>query len=217
MTKELDLVTELASIEYGDRFEADEARGIRSPHTGRFTSHQDYGSDEFLNVSFNWEDVYSKTETHKNGGKPSYVRQAFITIQAPNDKLTTIHTPVTDFYEWRFPYEWEAFKNGDEIALRGTPIEQWSELQPTQIKELKFNGIHTVEQIAQLNDSHAGRLRTFFSLKAKAQKFVDSLKVDEKTKELNAELAKRDAEMAEMKAKLDALLAMMEKTTKTKS
>lgn len=207
---EIDLNVAIANMGYGNRFESDETRGIRDPRTGRFTSHSDYGEDTKLNVHFTTQPVLSKKETYLAGGVPKYVDMDFITITVPGNRDLEIHTPVTDFYEWRFPLEYEAFKRGQAAAVIGTPLDMWPALQPSQVAELKHQGIRTVEQLASLSDSVSGSLRGFYAMKHKAQQFLDDSKDKNAAAVVRAQMDEQDARhKADIKAMEDRFEAML--------
>lgn len=206
-----ELEVAIANFSMGtNRFAEEETRGIRDQRTGRFLSHEDYGPDTKLNVQFTVEPVLNKLETYLAGGVPKYVDMDFITITIPGDRDLVVHTPVTDFYEWRFPNEFEKFKKGQDAALIGTPLDLWPALQPSQIVELKHQGIRTVEQLADLSDSSSGVMRGFHQLKHKAKQFLEDAKDKNATAIVRAQMEEQAARhAAEMKALEDRMTAMM--------
>lgn len=207
---EVDLNVAIATQGVGNRFEHDEQRGIRDPRTGRLKEHADFGEDTKLNVHFTSEPVFSKKETYLAGGVIKYVDMDFITITVPGNRDLVIHTPVTDFYQWRFPLEYEAFKRGKEASVIGTPLDMWPVLLPSQIAELKHNGIRTVEQLATLSDSTSGVLRGFYALKHKAQQYLDEAKDKNAAAVVRAQMEEQEARhKAELKAMEDRLAAML--------
>jgi hypothetical protein len=192
------------------RFEEDEKRGVRDQRTGRFIQHADYGADTKLNVQFSVEPVLSKLETYLAGGIPKYVDMDFITITIPGDNGLVIHTPVTDFYEWRFPNEYENFKKGQDAAVTGTPLSLWPAMQPAQIAELKHHGIRTIEQLAELSDSSAGVMRGFYQMKTKAKQFLEDAKDKNATAVVRVQMEEQaERHAAEMKAMEDRFTAML--------
>lgn len=211
-TNEIDLNLALSQLDYGDRFEDAEARSVRNPVTGRIVHHPDYGSDEGLIVKFSTEARFSKLETFKANNVAKYIDMDFITIIVPGNRDLTIHAPVTDFYQWRFKREWDAFKQGKEAALIGTPLEMMPGISPSETEELKHQGIRTIEQLASLSDSSSGVMRGFYAMKAKAQRFLDDAKNAAVPAALRAQLDEQAVELAAMKAQLEAVLA----TTKPK-
>lgn len=208
---EIDLNVAISQMAEGDRFEEDERRGVRDPRTGRFTQHSDFGADDKLNVKFTTEPVFSKKETFLAGGVHKYVDMEFVTITVPGNRDLMVHAPATDFYQWRFPFEYAAFKRGQDAAVTGTPLEIWAALNPSQIQELKYHGIRTIEQIATLSDSSSGVMRGFYSLKHKAQQFLDEAKDAAANGALRAQLEEQQARHAsEMQAMEERLMAVMQ-------
>lgn len=206
-----ELEVAIANFSMGtNRFADEEARGIRDQRTGRFIQHADYGEDTKLNVQFTVEPVMSKLETYLAGGVPKYVDMDFITITIPADPKLVIHTPVTDFYEWRFPNEYEKFKKGQDAVLTGTPLDLWPALLPSQIIELKHQGVRTIEQLADLSDSSSGVMRGFYQLKHKAKQFLEDAKDKNATAIVRVQMEEQSARhAAEMKALEDRMTAMM--------
>lgn len=214
---EIDLNVAIGMQGTGNRFADEEARGVRDHRTGRFIKHSDYGEDSGLNVSFTTEPVFSKRETYLAGGVTKYVDMDFITITVPGNRDLIIHTPVTDFYEWRFPHEYEAFKRGKDAAVVGTPLDMWPALQPAQVAEMKHVGIRTVEQLATLSDSSSGVMRGFYALKHKAQQFLDDAKDKNAAAVVRAQMDEQaERHKAEMKAMEDRFAAMLEQAMAAK-
>ena len=209
--EQIDLNIQIAAATWENRFEEEERRGRRDLNTGRFLTHEDYGGDSQLVVSFTTVPTLNKMASIK-AGAPKYVDQDMITILVPGEagKLVSAHGPVTDFYQWRFPNEYKAFKDGQAAVETGTSLHMWLEMTPAMIKELEFYNIRTVEQIANLSDSSSGVLRSFYALKAKAKQFL--LDVNDKAKtsvlqmQIDAQAEQHANEMAEMKAQMAAFM-----------
>lgn len=211
MPDDIDLNVAIANMGYGNRFEHEEARGVRDPRTGRFIKHEEDGDDSKANVHFTTQPVLNKKETYLAGGVPKYVDMDFITITIPGNRDLEVHRPVTEYDIWRFPFEHAAFKRGQEAAVVGTPLDLWPALQPSQVAELKHQGIRTVEQLATLSDTASGVMRGFYALKHKAQQFLDDAKDKNATAVVRAQMDEQDARhKAELKAMEDRLAAMIE-------
>lgn len=217
LNNEIDLNVLIATQGTGNRFIQEEANGIRDPLTGRFASHRDYGGDLGLNVHFTSEPVFSKKETYLAGGVPKYVDMDFITITIPGDKYTEVHRPVSDYDQWRFPREYEAFKRGKDAELVGTPLTMWPALAASQVAELKHQGIRTIEQLAGLSDSVSGSLRGFYALKNKAQQYLDDAKDKNAAAMVRAQMDEQgERHKAEMKAMEDRFAAMLQQAMASK-
>jgi hypothetical protein len=211
INNEIDLNVAIATQGTGNRFIQEEANGVRDPSTGRFAKHKDYGGDLGLNVQFTTEPVFSKKETYLAGGVPKYVDMDFITITIPGDKYTEVHRPVTDYDQWKFPREYAAFKQGQDAELVGTPLNMWPALQPSQVAELKHQGIRTIEQLANLSDTASGVLRGFYAMKHKAQQYLEDAKDKNAAAVVRAQMDEQDARhKADIKALEDRMAAMIE-------
>ncbi len=179
----------------------------RDPTTRRIVSSFD-GADDQLNVAFTTESVFSKVETVLNNS-PTYIDQEFVTISVPGSNNVT-HQPVSEYYKWRFPLEYENFRRGLGARIAGTPLSVWSHLSPSQMKHMELQGIHTVEQIANLSDNAGPAFAGFYALKAKAQQFLDAARDSTKASQLQDELAKRDAELDLLKDQMSRLMGMLD-------
>lgn len=209
-----DLLLQMAAINEADRFEAEERNVRRDSTTGRIVASQDYGADDQLNVAFSTEPVFSKLETvlarNRGDNTPKYIDMDFITISAPGQaKDLLIHAQVTDFYQWRFPKEYAAFKAGQTSALIGTPLMLWPLITPSQLKEFEFHGIRSIEQVANLADSQASSFRGLYALKDKAKAFLANAADSAAAGRLQAELAERDEALNSMKAQMAEMAAML--------
>ena len=213
--RELTIDQQQAIYAMGETAEyADRNGEIRHPTTGRIIDGGD-GPDDQLNVTFSTEAVFNKAESFF-AGITKYSDMDFITIIAPGDtgKLATVHTPVTEYHKWRFPVEYAAFKNGQGALITGTPLSLWPLMTPSQIKDLEFKGIRTVEQVAELSDSNAASMTGFYKLKQQAKQFLASAKDTAQAGAMQAELeavkAQAKADMDAMKAQMAQLLELMQ-------
>lgn len=128
----------------------------------------------------------------------------------------------------RLPREWaehyaaayRAFKEGQELAVVGTPIQNWPGLSPTQFKTLQSLHIRAVEDLAQANAETISRLGMGGNqLKQRAIEFLaaskDVGKVAEEAAELRFKLEasqKREKELTELVQNMGARLDSLEKT-----
>lgn len=185
------------------RFAEDENRATRDPVSRRIIASPDHGSDAELTVEFTTEEVFSAAASVDAGGVPTYVPVDFVTIFRPGSQAQlTIHTPVTDFHIWRFPKEYDAFKAGVDATREGTALKEWPLMTKGHIRDLNYNGIHTVEQVAALSDSTSGALRGFTHLKGKAQAWLAA-----RNGAAEAQLEdERDSKLAALEAQVAQLL-----------
>lgn len=102
---------------------------------------------------------------------------------------------------------YEAWKAGADIPETGTPLEAWSGVTADQTKFLKGLGIRTVEDVRDMTEATISQLRfpNARKLPALARDYLDG-----------ADLAQKDATIAEMRERMAAMEAMLEEAAKPK-
>lgn len=91
-------------------------------------------------------------------GRPIYHEIEMVEVFLPANIYNRPHLLVTDMEKGRWPTEYEQFRKGQEQSGDGTPLEQWSILNRSQVLELKAIGFGTIEDLAQAGDATLGRL-----------------------------------------------------------
>lgn len=171
-------------------------------------THEDFavkGSDEQLLVKF---DVRSKQDVSasQEAGRPIFRDVEYIDIRVPGSP-DNVCRPVTLRDKERFPRHYAAFKNrlegGEQVE--GTPLMEWPQITRSQAEELAFFGIKTVEQLANVSDANGQGLMGFHGMKRRANEWLKAAAQGVQVSELQAELKKRDEQIAEMQRKLDEL------------
>jgi hypothetical protein len=101
---------------------------------------------------------------------------------------------------WEFiKPRYEAWKSNQDLPETGTPLAAWNHLTNTQAEILRVNGVRSVEDCAQLTDTHINRIPipNLRSIIEAAKKFLDSKDVNKFTSEMAAKLAKLMEERGE--------------------
>lgn len=188
--------------------------------------------DDLLHVHFYWHEPIDKWESEKIGrpvkmtkrlpktddkGVTTFVdtgevlRVPFVRFMRPGDKDTIMEVMVEDTHKRRWPQKWMAWQMQEglldgEGTIPGWRIEDWTDIQPDQVHELKYLRFSTVEQVAGASDAQVQRMG------------MGGLALREKAKialrnrmgaEVREEIARKDAEIQEMKdrmARMEALL-----------
>lgn len=149
-------------------------------------------------------------------GRPVFEDKEFVEILVPGDRKTVVDTLVKDEHKRRWPREYAAFKAGQEIPTEGTPLEEWPQITRSQVEELRFGHIRTVEQLASLPDNALNSTVPMggYPLREKAQRWLEAQKGNAQTEVLAAESARKDEIIADLKRqhadlseKVDRLLA----------
>lgn len=181
--------------------------------------------DSLLNVQFYVKALPNEFKTTIEG-RPVFDDVVMVRIIPPGDGLNIIDTPARDDHKRRFPRHWEFFErmHGKDNLQSGTPLEQWPQLGPSQVAQLRAMQFHSVEQIAGASDEQITRMgmaggMSPFALRDKAVRFLQVAKdvstVDhakEEAEALRKQMAESDARHAEelrlMREQIAQLAAM---------
>lgn len=179
-----------------------------------FTSQSD--ADKRLLVQFNYHPHLDQAASTAEG-RPIYKDRVYVLILVPGDKDSIVHRPAyeTDFR--RFPEQYKAFKNKDSEAIVGTPLKlvpSW--LTASQVRELEYFNVRTVEHLATVNDNLAPNFHGLQALKRQAQEFVRAAKEAAPMAEMQSVLKERDNQIEALQNQLKDLATRMEAAEKVK-
>ena len=163
-----------------------------------------FHADDKLYVQFY---IHARADSAKSTaeGRPIFNDTEYVRIMVPGDKGSIIERPVRPVDTQRFPRQYQAFKNNDDEVLTGTPLEHWPGISRSQVEELKFFHIRTVEQLADVPDSHAQKFMGINALKSRAQAYIELAKGNAPLEQMQAELEERDLTIATMQETMAAL------------
>lgn len=170
-----------------------------------------HGSDAALHVTFYYESVYQDFESQQLG-RPIYKDVEHVHIMLPGGK-TDVKRKVDHYGNpglgippdpERFPRQWQAFKNKQEQAQSGMPLEEWPPITKNLIGDFKACRIHTVEQLAALHDGNAqsGMPLDWRKWRDKAVTWLENARE-------NAPVLALQSENAQLKADMEALRAQI--------
>jgi hypothetical protein len=169
---------------------------------------QELESDErlFVKIYMGLKENAAKSEQE---GHPVYDNVPFIRIIVPGDKNTVVDTPVTNAHKKRFPKVWERFEKAEGSAdvPAGMPIREWPGVSRSQAEELSYHNIFTVEQLANVADTHAQKIVNFHELKRKAIVYVQTAKDGAANQKLAAENEKLQTQITALQEQMQAQAA----------
>ncbi|KDC22988.1 hypothetical protein AZ20_4208 [Bordetella bronchiseptica E014] len=146
-------------------------------------------------------------------GRPIFDEKDFVRIQTPGDTRTVIERIASDQDKARFPRAWDMFSRGLEQAQEGTPLEQWNMVTRSQVKELKYVGVTTVEALASVSDGNIQRLGPGYSqLRRNAQAYLESSASDAKATAWAREKEAMEEQITQLQEQVKALIAAQEKS-----
>lgn len=161
---------------------------------------QPHEDDKRLFVTFSYEPRLDQEATAA-AGYNKYKDIPYVTIRIPGDKTLAVHRPIMPSDKHRFPQQYAAFASNtpNELAA-GTPLTLWPSLTPSQVKELEYFNIKTVEQLAAMPDSGGGQLMGVQAMKRAAKAYIEAAKSQAPLLAVQKELETRDNEIAALKA-----------------
>lgn len=169
--------------------------------------------DEALKVKFFKKAEKSTVKTEEEG-RPIFDDLDFVLILIPGDPQTRIETIATEHYKRRFPMEWRKYQESNSNTESGTPLAAWGMLSQAQVHELSYFNITTVEALAELSDANAQKfMGGMVNMRERAKRYLAAAAGSAELEKQQSELAKRDAEIAELRSMVEAIAG----TTKKKA
>jgi len=170
-----------------------------------------HGDDKSLYVEFTMEAIQNEQRSIEEG-RPIFEEKEYVTIRMAGDTKTVRKRPVK--LEWegevppdneRWPRQYHAFKNQQQQAVDGTPLEQWSLMNKADVMSVKALNIFTVEQLASLGDNNLNWLgaRTW---RDKAVAWLEQAQSGSGVAKLQAENEQLKLQMEALKNQMNALL-----------
>lgn len=100
-------------------------------------------------------------EESKAAGRKIFKDAIYIEIRAIGDKNTSFSRPMNEQDKTDFARAWQQFlaENGSDEEISGTPLRSLPAVGPSMVFELKALGVHTVEDLLDLDDAAIDRIR----------------------------------------------------------
>lgn len=152
--------------------------------------------DKNVYVRFYMRPKLNESKSDKEG-RLVYDETEYVEIRTPGNATNVIQRPVTEIDTKRFRRQYRAFKEDKEQQMPGTPLEEVPWITRSQVEELKYLKIMTLEQLSEVNDDVCSRMPGMFKLKQRAQKFVAAA-------ENAAPILALQAQLEELQNKLEA-------------
>lgn len=108
----------------------------------------------------------------QEAGRPIFDEIPSISIQFPGMDETVRKIEPRDIEE--YPELYKAFKSGSEPVQDGTPLQEWTLLPGTAMRELQYLGFKTVEQLAEANDDVKRRMGPLVQYVKRAKDWIEA-------------------------------------------
>ena len=186
--------------------------------------------DTMLAVEFYWHEPEDVHKSEAAGKVVRLPRMPYVRIQNAGDHTSVMESPVLESHKRRWPDKWLYFQiqnnmvEGAVTEIPGWKIEEWTHLNPEQVRELKYMRFSVVEQVANASDAQCQKMGMGgYGLREAArlalrERMGASVKaeMDKKDAEISA-LKTADAEKEERLKRLEALFAQQEKPAPLKA
>jgi len=171
------------------------------------TNSGDFGTpgDEKLHVKFSSQSHLNDARS-REAGRPIFEMLDYLTIMVPGDKDSIVIRPVREADKTRFVTQWTRYK-ANQSQVVGTPLSEWSKITRAQVDELAYFNIRTIEDLANLSDGQKHKFMGVNELCEKAKAHLQLLKDSAPLDKMEAELAKRDEQIATLMAQMAAMQA----------
>jgi len=180
-----------------------------------FDDSQQSDADKKLLVLFYRGTVKNEVES-TNQGRPIFNGIDLVKIITPGSRDTFVGDATPD-YQQRFSVQWARYKAGqDQNKGNGTPLNMLPWFSIEQIAEYNAVSVHTIEQLVSIPDSLAQKFMGFHQIKQRAQNYLDAAAEAAPTLRLQAEIEKKDSQLADQAktiAALDERVKKMEKSS----
>lgn len=153
-----------------------------------------YAADGKLHVRFFTKPIIDPDASQKSG-RPIYRDRDMVEIMAPGNKHNIVVRPTRDSDRMRFSRQYQQFKSGVE-QITGTPLALAPFLLPSQVEELAYFKIRTIEQLADLSDGIASNMMGGYRLKQQAREWLAKQSSNES---LMQRIAALEAQLADQK------------------
>ena len=185
--------------------------------------------DEMLDVEFFWHEPEDVLKSEVAGKVIRLPKMIYIRIKEPADHTSEVRTVALERHKQRWPKKWLYFQIENNmvdgaVEIPGWKIEEWTHLNPEQVRDLKFMRFTVVEQVANASDSQCQKLGMGGMALREAARLALRSRLGV---ELKQEMDKKDAEISALKdanvamqekfAKFEAFMAASEKPLKAKS
>ena len=167
-------------------------------------NHNDFAdtaeADKSLMVKFFYKERPDSAKSEELG-RPVFKEVAYIELRVAGQRDVQACRPATVADKQRFPRHFDAFERRVEAPTEGMPLSEWPQITRTQAEELSFLNVKTVEQMATVKDSNISNMMGGYSLREKAQKWLevnDKQSVDREKEELRGQVAELQAQMRQL-------------------
>ena len=140
-------------------------------------------------------------------GRAIFKDVEFIEIIASGNQNNIVRRKATEEDKMRFRRQYEMFQKGCEEQLVGTPLKEVAWLTRSQVEELAYLRLYTLEALANVSDDTCGKHAGLYEIKRRAQSALEQA-------EGMAPLTQLQEENAQLKKQLVSLQQQVKELAK---
>jgi hypothetical protein len=179
-------------------------------------NHQDFESnaqnklDEQLLVRFFTKSREDKTASKKEG-RPIFKDVEYVDIKVAGNRSGGASRPATFADKQRFPRHYAAYQQRIEAPMNGTPLAEWPLMTRTQVEELAYHNVKTVEQLVGMSDTLAANFMGMNDLRRKGKQWLEHTEETSRINEIETLKASNDEKADRIITLETQMLSLMEK------
>jgi len=144
-------------------------------------------------------------------GRPIYEDKEYCEIHVPGNQTNIPVKPVDEIVKRRFGTQYARWKStGEADFVEGTVLSEVPWITRSQVEELAYMKIRTLEQLASVGDDVCSRTMGLTELKRRAKLVLAASKDGSVITQLEKALEERDAQIQALTQKVEALMERVE-------
>lgn len=164
-----------------------------------------------------WKDPYKNAEKSREAGIPVFDTVDWYEVRVLGEPDNTVgpwhRAPPEIVKQWSDSYrQWQ--KDNATEGIIGTPLSEVAWLERGMVETLKYLGIRTLENLANVADSSIGKIPGGLALRQKSRDTLAAAKESAPLQRMSEELAKRDEQIASLEARINDLIESKRKKAK---
>jgi hypothetical protein len=149
-----------------------------------------------------------------NEGRPIFYDKEYIEIRAAGNQNNIVQRPSMQQDRERFSRQYAAFKQGNSEQVVGTPLTEVTWLTRSQVEELAYVRIRTLEHLSSVSDDICSKMPGLQDLKRKAAQVLEAAEAVAPITALQEENEGLKAQVAALTNQVKELTAAMKKAEK---
>jgi hypothetical protein len=172
-----------------------------------------YEDDKNLLVRFEVRATKNEYKS-KQEGRPIFEDAEYIQIIVPGSRDINTY-PLDEHYKTRFRDRYNLWKQNTDIQhIEGTILSELPWLSKSQIAELNYCNVLTVEQLANLSDTNARQFMGNFQLRERAKNYLAAAAGEAPMQKLQAALEERDNRIEVLQSQVKDLVETVKELQK---